>query len=398
MKLIDKIAQNVRKRKKQHKVDFDSYANVLILDCGIGASTYFNRNQYLEGGKGTGRVKGYAQLRHLINELENNSFLAVEDSHFTPSGPTSRSQPFPEWQLQEIFDLCRKKNITLKLFPQKLTPRAITFAGSSKSDGNDPKSICMFLEHANVSLKNPPKKFGYSERQNEGHAMRADINVDLNIARAYVDDDGIKREYGDPEDKCMDEVRKLFPVLVDVLNEKELSIYVSDPSRLYYKKDCEGGKKGDINWNVVKVSQLYTLVAMFVCPDGELRIRPSTGNVAGFDFIEAYLLVRSAWHYRGGVARSTLMFWGFRLWVRMQSKLLGNPLIDLERKVTITVGTKKDGTPKTETRLVTRGSFNEHEEAFFLEQRDFYQGTQDKVLRITKTQLGLREVDPQLGY
>jgi len=403
MKLKDKIANEINKRVKRHKIDFDEYANVIVLDCGLCQSTFFNRNLRLEGGTGAGRLRGFAELIYFIEQLEDYSFLCVEDSHFTPRNKKSRSQPFTEEQLYRIFVLCKMKNITLKLFPQKLTPRAITKCNtmgisSVKADLQDPISIYEFLLVSDVSLKNPPKRFGYSDQRNEGHAMKDDINVDLNIARAYVDENGFQKKYGDPNDKCLNLVMEIVPTLIEKLTKEELSIFFGDPDDLYYKKNCSTGKKGDLKWANIKEAQLYTLAAMFIRPDGNLRTRPTTGAVAGFDFIEAYLLVRSAWHFRGGVARSNAMFWGFRLWVRAQCRLLGNPLIDLDRQVTITVGTDKKGNPKTETRVVTRGSFNEHEEAFFVERRSFFQGTQDKVMRILKTHLGLREEDPNLGY
>ena len=384
MKLKDEIDNEVKKRKNQHKIDLDAYTDVTVLDCGMCASTYFNRSQKLKGGKGTGRVRGFAELIYFIKNLADGSFLCVEDSHFTPRNEKSRSQPFSEKQLHKIFELCREKNITLKLFPQKLTPRAITKCNAmgmemAKGDEKDPISIYEFLRTANVSLKKPPKRFGYDARRKEGHDMKADLNVDLNIARAYVDENGVQRKYGDPNDKCLSLVLEVLPLLVEVLTPRELSIFVSKPDDLFYKKDCKTGKKGDVKMGSIKIAQLYTLACMFMRPDGTLRTRPSTGAVAGFDFIEAYLLVRSAWHFRGGVARSTSMYWGFRSWIRRESELLGNPLIDLKRKCEMVVGTKKDGTPKTETRVVTRGNFNEHEEAFFLENRDFFQKTQDKI-------------------
>lgn len=396
MKLKDKIANEVKKRdKKKHAVDLDAYTDVTILDCGMCASTYFNRNLKMKGGSGIGRLRGFVELKHFIENLLEGSFLCVEDSHFTPRNKKSRSQPFTEPQLYDIHRICEERGITLRLFPQKLTPRAITKCNSmginaTKGDEKDPISIYEFLMVSDISLKKPPTKFGYSPRQDEGHAMRCDINVDLNIARAYIDDNGRQKKYGDPSDLCSALIYEVLPLLLETLTEKELSIFVSKPDDLYYKRDCDGGKKGDVKLGSIKIAQLYTLASMFMRPDGELRTRPSTGCVAGFDFIESYLLVRSAWHYKGGVARSNSMYWGFRAWIRAQSKLLGNPLIDLSRQCDIVVGTKKDGTPKIETRVVTRGSFNEHEEAFFLDGRKFFQNTQDKVMRIFKKHLGLR--------
>ena len=79
-------------------------------------------------------------------------------------------------------------------------------------------SVC-FLKYANVS-KHPVKVWEYSERQNEGHAMRADINVDLNIARAYLDDDGSKGNMAILKiSAIIPFIKNVF--LVDVLDEKD---------------------------------------------------------------------------------------------------------------------------------------------------------------------------------
>ena len=95
---------------------------VFVLDCGKNSATLYNpiTNEVT--------TLSHEEVLELYKKLPEGSTLVSENSHLgTPRRKRSLSQPFTAEQLLGFYENCNNNNISIKLFPQKSTPRALGF-------------------------------------------------------------------------------------------------------------------------------------------------------------------------------------------------------------------------------------------------------------------------------
>lgn len=283
-------------------------SQVLVLDCGRNSATYYD---------GTGQVAQKITLEELLslprNQKYNGFFFVGENAHLgVKTSPSSLSQPFSEEQLKQFYKDCEDNNIMLRLFPQQSTPKAARFAGLEKSDENDPVSIYKYLEDRveNVSLRNPNPDFETPPVREEGNEVKRNVSAVTNHVRRW--------HYTDELSKFLfDNIEYLCENLSD---ESKEVFGLTDESRFKVKS-----QKGEMNFNKVKVVLLMSLLSIAkgkvaTNEDGnflslDLNVRDQTNKLPSWSFVKKYVLNLSPFHFRGGVARSNLMYHGERFYI-----------------------------------------------------------------------------------
>lgn len=290
--------------------------NFYVLDCGVNQSTLYNAQN------DTVTTISHEDVLQLHKTLEANSILVSEYAHLgCPRGERSLSQPFTAAELLTLYDNLKQNNITLKLFPQQSTPRACAYSGLEKSDENDVKSIYLLLQDfPEISLMNPPKSFGVSEKRETSWKMKDDINYTLNLARRY--------KYLDEND----ENTKLLNSLMSEM-ESELSDNTKDAFGLNncrYTNNRKGKwKVGDVCWNKISMPQIYSVLSCLQDENGNLR--KVNGKLPSWKFAKRYLFGMTPFHFRGGVARSNLYYHGMKNYIIRKAKDTGVKLKSKKR-------------------------------------------------------------------
>ena len=178
-----------------------------VLDCGTNKSTLYNSD--------TDKcdIITHSEVLALPDTLPEGSTLICEYSHLgCQRTEFSLSQPFTADELLRLYSELEDKNITLKLFPQKSTPRACSYANLPKSDESDPKSIYILTrDFPQISMMNPPKTFEEHPKRLEAYDYKNYTSKYINMAR--------RQEDAYSEDGCskwiIDNIELLFDNLSD---------------------------------------------------------------------------------------------------------------------------------------------------------------------------------------
>ena len=290
-----------------NKSDCFDAGNIVVIDCGRNEGTIY------DGATGECKTISHEAILNLPNTLESGKILVCENAHCgCPRTKKSLAQPFTGDELLTWYDELEKNGITLKLFPQSSTGTALRKFGLEKSDENDPKAIHMWLEkspHLMKTLMNPKKSFEIPPVLKEGWAFKKETNATCNFARH----DG----YKNPEDHI---------VMFIEGNKEEIASRLSPDERdVFGLQERKKSGKDIGNFTKIKMSQMYSVVATLINPDGKLRIREITNAGPGWQFVKKYVFCMTPFHQFGGVARSNLMHHGLKNWA---SKKLDNKLKD----------------------------------------------------------------------
>ncbi len=247
-----------------------------------------------------------------IEGLKKGDCLVVECAHVRESHRFTMAQPFNFNQLTKLKENAEEKGITLRLFPQKSTPKARKLAGlgeNDKTDEADTKAIANFLikdRSAFYALKefSPIRLTDYQEKNDSVFDYIQLCNEDINPAKTsgYGFD---KKKNPDYEDAVSKWITTYLVNIVAELGDEELV------SALGIKKHK---KKGYI---VDKENRIYTLVHSILRPNGELRFRPDRENlpiedkykVPNWKYIKAHYLGCKPYHMNQGVAASNYKHW-----------------------------------------------------------------------------------------
>ena len=299
-----------------------------VIDCGKNQATIYDGENV--------RSLTHDELLGLPAELHRGDKVIGEYSHFgCPRKPLSLAQPFEAEKLLKWYRQFEEAGVSLKLFPQQSTPRACILVHQykkdkqgkfiedkdgrkqiQKSDETDPIAIFDFLfkkaQGKRVSLMNPPSSFEESVLRTEGNEWKADTNRILNFARSA--------DYKDPDDKNAEWLKKNAQTISGRLSPKAQGIFGYDA---FYKTTRVHGAKGDVMQRSIKMTQVYSLLALLRAPDGALRERGATQTLPGWKFIKKYVLCMTPFHFRGGVARSNLYYHGLKSWVAKNAKTNG---------------------------------------------------------------------------
>jgi len=332
-------------------------SNTAIVDCGKNQATILFNNDI--------STVNHNELFNAILSLPSGIQVISEQAHLgVPRRGLSKAQPFVDQELLAFYKKCKTSNINLRFFPQGQTPRALMYYRQKhnlseedfeKNDYNDPKAILELLQDfPNISLAKPKESFDGDPVREESHDLLKDINAHLNYARS--------ENYSDPNDNCRAWINNNIDLFHSHLSETALNVFGLTDST--FKR---GERKGKVNTNNpnFKMTQFYSIIAFLIDYDGKKRVRPSTNNLCGIYYIKKYLLKSTAFHFRGGVARSNLYHHGIKNYVKQSFKAKGFDL-PLHNQ---------------------RGRMNKDQDDFFKILRSQYNQSIIEVLRLTKTLL-----------
>lgn len=283
-----------------------------VLDCGKNSSTLYNSELDTNPSNKPPSEESLTYLSHsevleLYKHLPRGSQLRCEYAHLgCPRKKRSKSQPFTEDQLLQLYRNLRKSGINLLLTPQQSTPRACNRSKLPKSDENDPKSICLLLEaYPEISLMKPPRNFKLSDKRRESYEWVEESNLILNNQRGenYKEDNPLYKFVLNN----IEEIFNNYPILEEAFSDKGDARFKSNS-----KGRPANQQKGNINPKKLKLNQIYSVLCQLMNEEGELRFREKTDMLAGWAFIKRFALKQSPFHLKGGVARSNLYWHGMR--------------------------------------------------------------------------------------
>jgi len=302
---------------------------------------------FLDIGKGTNQITLLTVATDTITILKRNevlrlpetlpvgSFIVGENSHFgVPRSKKSRSQYYYARELGPWYRAFNANNILFKLAPEKLTPRANALTKVFKDkgpegDANDVRGWAMLLKlHPEICLKNPNLEIDQEGKvvspvRLEGWMYRQETGWILNGCRSHDE------PYTNPDDMILaflnDNIIEIWHELSD-----ETKFMLDWPTTLEQRSKCKN-KKNPCGWIKKKkldltivnnMKALYTLAAMFLDSEKDtngnivLRTRKDNPHCAdqqpGIDFLMTHVVCNTAFHLKGGVARSNIYYWWMR--------------------------------------------------------------------------------------
>jgi hypothetical protein len=119
--------------------------------------------------------------------------------------------------------------------------------------------------------------------------------------------------------------------------------------------------------------QVYAVVCTLKDDEGNTRIRPHTGEIAGWHYTKRHIFCMTPNHLKGGVARSNLYYHGIMPYVNRKGKENG---FDFQRKV------QRAGYEKPV--VIRRGDMTPEEDAFFVARRKEYCDAIRELWQLTK--------------
>jgi hypothetical protein len=264
---------------------------LFVADCGRSTSHIWNDH-----------TKTYHEIPHQdflnlnIPGFSYGDSLVIEEVHLRPREKNSLAQPFSFFDLLELHALATHQGVTIKLFPNEVTPKARALAGfTEKNDQIDVESIANYLSvfdwaYDQLKLFNPISTKDHQERHQFIWHDRNELSHDVNCARniGYGFDDKLGGA---------DAVTNWINAHKHVLYERlgpELAAAVGILK--YARKD--GYKKLD------KPSRLYSIVVTLLRPDGQLRLRSDINQLPHWKHAKQYYFCLTPYHRRGGVIAS----------------------------------------------------------------------------------------------
>jgi len=338
-----------------------------VLDCGTNKSTLYNSD--------TDKcdIITHSEVLALPDTLPEGSTLISEYSHLgCQRTEFSLSQPFTADELLRFYSELEYKNITLKLFPQKSTPRACSYANLPKSDESDPKSIYILTrDFPQISMMKPPKTFEVDPKRLEAYDYKNYTSKYINMAR--------RQEDAYSEDGCSQWIRDNIELLFDNLSDTAKSAFSKGTT-----SQCQGvktkhrtmkrDKSGKVRMTTVSMQSLYAVICTLIDYDGNVRVRPYTGEVAGWQYIKRYILCMTPFHFRGGVARSNLYYHGMKNWIKFMVQEDG-----LNFK-----GKSRGGFFEDDKTKIEGSTFTPEDDAAFLKYRKQYVDSIRELWQLTK--------------
>ena len=232
---------------------------------------------------------------------KKGTMLIAENAHLgCPRTNKSLAQVYTASELQDFYRHASSLGIEVRLFAQSQTPKARAFAGfGEKNDANDAQAIYAYLLHSPSvlqSLKHPPRSFEPERWREAGWIFKDDTNIILNVARRF----NYKTEGDEITSFVINNLERLATMVPD--DAKEIFGFLhrkKDGS--FYAVDSQQGPK---------LSKLYTLAALLLNEEGNLRLRPDTGRPPGIGWLMRTQIASTPFHHRGGIARSNVMHHG----------------------------------------------------------------------------------------
>ena len=300
---------------------------LLVFDIGKNEATYCKL------GDSKAQTIDVSDITKIVMEYPGYA-MTVEDCHMAPRTRKSMSQHYTEPKLNAFYKTAEHNDVVCMNWPQKLTPKALSYSKLEKSDEYDPVAIAQYL-HASrtldyipeVKLKLPPTSYEYSKKDLATFAMREDRSILINYLRS--NEDGAYKDYAlGKSDPVVERIINLIPELLEVvsldvahfLGIANLSVlrkpttYNKDkgsrefvaPAGIYNKASFEG----------IRFPVLRTLMCCFI---GQIK-EDETGDLyVSSDFIyqpaaEHEPKKLMSWSYASGNGNRHKGLWGFCPW------------------------------------------------------------------------------------
>ena len=375
-------------------MDISIYDDVFVLDCGQNHATYSHN------GKPTVKIKT-KEIIQLVQDMPRNSCLISEYAHLGYARKElSLSQPLEASQLISLYAKCKSRNIDLKLFPQKSTPRALErafgknlFPGIKrdkiKHDMRDPISIYhLLLDFPEISLANPPSAENLQRinpKIQEAWDFKDYTNTVANYARKFSSEIQEEHEsgyvlpmdkYRIPNDGVLNFLLNNIDYIYDQLDDYQRSVFglqldtrKNAVGKLYLTSIGNKGENKDKHtaWQAgLSIAQMYSVLITLIDHEGNYRYRPSTQDFAGWAWVKRFIFCMTPFHFRGGVIRSNIYYHGMRSWVAKMAEAEHNVLL------------KKGRT------YFHRGTFTPEQDAAFRHWRIIYVNAIRKLFQICK--------------
>lgn len=307
-----------------------------VIDCGKCNSTIFDVKA------DETRTITHQEVLNLPETLAPGSFVVSEAAHLgSPRGAKSLAQPFTKDQLLGLYERFDLNGITLRLFPQKLTPRALgtlneaVKGATSMDDEVDTTAVGRWLESLEVDdrgnlIKNDlvdPRAVYHSCQvypglaaslmvpRNEFHTEDSPVDFLANVFKFKDHTNWLCNYARASNPKYDDPISNWIKDNIDYI-AANLSKEAKDVFNIIEYKNHKTG----INLRELKTAQLFSIACTIM--DMELdstevydRIRPETGEMPGWSYVKRYILCMTPFHMRGGTARSTLYYHGLKSWV-----------------------------------------------------------------------------------
>jgi hypothetical protein len=237
---------------------------------------------------------------------KKGAMLIAERAHLgCPRTNKSLAQVYTAPELQDFYRYASSLDIEVRLFPQSQSPKARAFAGIKiKDDVNDTQAIYAYvLSSPSVlnSLQHPPRSFEPERWREAGWIFKDDTNVILNVARRF----NYKTEGDKITSFVIDNLERLAAIVPD--DAKEIfGLLHRKKDGSFYALDSQQGPS---------LSKLYTLAALLLNEEGNLRLRSDTGRSPGIGWLMRTQIATTPFHYLGGIARSNIMWHGCKNYV-----------------------------------------------------------------------------------
>jgi hypothetical protein len=236
-----------------------------------------------------------------LHWLPAGDTLIAENAHLgCERTDLSLAQVYTRDELLDLYSRASRKGCKIKLFPGHLTPKArAQYGGGEKSDEVDTRAIHhMVTNRPQLKLMNPPKSFEVSRSRQAGWIFKDETNAILNKARRF--------KYQDPDDAIVQFL---------TANLNTIASRLSPEAQEAFDFDKISKRSGEFLKSDGRINRLYTLTAFFLHPGGALRKRPDTGAMPGIQWLRRNVLHTSPFHFRGGIARSNIYWWGLKNYV-----------------------------------------------------------------------------------
>jgi len=291
-------------------------------------------------------------LESLLDLPHNPDFkgysIVVEDSHLgipkDNSGVSfSKAQYYTSEQLLKFYRDCYLNNISLRFFPQKMTPKIHAWSGMLKSDENDPVALYKYiLDHPKLTLKKPMRSFDSNSAQIkkmiEGRMHKKNTNQKLDFLRSYslygLSNSATKNVH-DCECPLSNLVYNglVHAIKNNILSESELEMIGLVKAKAKSNSGTYKGYyvKGDFRFDKVKMNVLCSVISpMF----GQVQFDKKTGQsymaahkiereLGGFiswKFAKQYIFEFKPQSLKGGTARSNILYHFARCYIINQAK------------------------------------------------------------------------------
>ncbi len=227
-----------------------------------------------------------------LSRLMPGDTIVIEEAHLRAREKNSLAQPFTYEELVKLKAKADSLLVTIKLFPQKVTPKARTLASiRDKNDINDVTAIAHYLQlnlSALTSLKtfSPTKLDDYQCRSQSKWQDRKQLSEDVNAAR----------NLGYEGDAVSEWIAVHLKNIYELLDDELRSIL-----------DMEIKNRGRKNERIAfSANRLYTVVATLMRPDGSLRVRSDVNKLPYWKYAKDVYFAMTPYHMRGGVVASNV--------------------------------------------------------------------------------------------